>query len=135
MSPRRRRRAGAAVVEFALVFPLFLMFAVGSIETMSMLSAWSTLQWVSDTVARQQMLLGATGATPATAVAAAHTMAASVGYTSTGGVTFTATNANCVSGKTTQCMTIAGSYTYRFNLATLGMASVRLRSQAVAPLL
>ena len=133
---QRNRRRGAAAVEFALIMVVFLNFAVGSVEMMNLFSAWSSLQWACDGAARQTMVSSAP--TQASAQSAAATMAASIGYTTAVGANFTASAPAACSSTApsgTQCITISGTYVYKFKLATLGLASVTLTAQSVAPLI
>lgn len=129
-----RRGRGATTVEFALIMVVFLNFAVGAVEMMSLYSAWSSIQWASDSAARRMMI--AASPTPEAAQAAAANLAAGIGYTTAAGATFRATGpVACVSGATIQCITITGSYRYVFRLSTLGLGSITLNSKSVAPLI
>ena len=130
----RRRGLGSTTVEFALIMVIFLNFAVGAVEMMNLYSAWSTLQWACDGAARQTMV--AAGPTAAGAQSAAQTLASSIGYTTAAGANFTAAGPSaCVSGGATQCITVRGSFVYTFKLSTLGLASVTLQAQSIAPLI
>ena len=126
----RRRSAGLAAVEFALVFPLFLSLSVGTLELAGLYSAWSNLQWACDRAARQMMVSSAP--TQDGAQAAAVAVSRSAGYPA---AQFMASGpAPCAAGSGTNCITISGSYPYSFQAATLGMFSVTLTASAVAPL-
>lgn len=129
----RRSTLGAVAVEFALVLVLFLNFSVGAIELSNMYTAWTTLQYVCTQAARQMMVADSANASAAAALAAAQAAGNALGYTAAAGTVFTVTQATCPGVSTTSCLTISGSYVYRFKLSTLGMGSITLRARTVAP--
>jgi Flp pilus assembly protein TadG len=111
---RVKRRAGAVAVEFALIAQIFLFMLVASIDIVGLMNAYSTLQWAA-TTAGQNLMSNPTSTT--TQIANAAQNAANIaGYTTARGTAFTATSATCGN---LQCMTITGTYTYRFTLAAL----------------
>jgi Flp pilus assembly protein TadG len=130
----RLRRRGVAVIEFAMLIVIFLNFLIGALELMLMFTAWSMLQNVTDQDARQEMVLGAASATTSGAVAFAQNLAAAQGYQSSSGIAFAATTGTCATGVSQQCMTISGTYTFRFTLLTMGIGSLPLSARSVAPL-
>jgi Flp pilus assembly protein TadG len=127
---RRRRSGGATAVEFAAVILPLLAFCLGAVDLASMFSAWSTLQWACDGAARQTEVT--TSPTVTTAETAAQTLANSVGYTSSTGISFS--QSSQVTCGNLNCIKIVGTYTFHFNLTSLGLGTVNLSAQALAPL-
>ena len=59
---------GAAAVEFALVFPIFLVLLFGTFEFGRLVYLWNTVQEVSRSAARQAVVTDFTNATAITAI-------------------------------------------------------------------
>jgi Flp pilus assembly protein TadG len=121
----RKNQSGAVAVEFALVSLIFFTLTLGSFDIMSMMQANSVLQWAVTTEARNVMVAPLT--TTSGAQTAAQSIASNAGYT----MTFTAATAACGTS-TGQCMTITGTYTYKFFLISFGKISVVLTKTALA---
>jgi Flp pilus assembly protein TadG len=117
-------------VEFAAVILPLVAFCLGAVDLASMFSAWSTLQWACDGAARQTEV----SASPSVSAAetAAQTLASSVGYTPATGISFSGSSE--VTCGNLSCIKIVGTYTFHFNLTSLGLGTVNLGAQALAPL-
>ena len=108
---RGRLRHGAVAVEFALVAQIFFFLILGCFDVVSMMNAYSTLQWAATTAARTVM--ADPNKTTAQVQTVAQNAANSAGYTPQGGTAFSVSQAPCGA---IQCMTITGTYTYQFIL-------------------
>ncbi len=100
---KRRRSRGQALVEFALVLPIFLVLALGAIDF-----GWALKSYITATnSAREGARLGVVGATQDQIIT--KTVDSSSGMLSSGDVTVT--NAQGVSGSQ---VTVAVNYSYSY---------------------
>lgn len=123
----KRNQSGAVAVEFALVSLIFFTLTIGAFDIMNMMQANSVLQWAVTTEARNVMVAPLTTTTGA--ATAAQNIASQAGYS----MNFQAQTSACGTS-TGQCMTITGTYNYKFILSSFGKVSVNLSKSALAPI-
>lgn len=124
-----RKRKGATVIEFAFIFPAFMLLVFFVLSGMMVMSGVSVLQSACNQASHD--MADATSPTVEDAEDAAMQHAASQGYGDNSGMEFTATTVPC---EKMTCMQINGTWTVNWPLVRYIFPNMTFKGQAIMPI-